>query len=228
MTLEDPDQPLAVPPGDPLGTFIMLRDWPRAIEEVSRRLEGAETPRRRGFYHLFLATLYKMVVKGAKRRRQTDVAADYRDRARAAYLRSLEEDPHNITARLSFAEFNLRHLGDADAAIPLLHPFEAPDYSSTLTFVQQEHKRRALLGAAHALRGEADEAHRWMMRAYGDAEFHRDLSYSYNTIFWTLILHRVKLPAGPLEEVLGQLRAFRNYKPRNVLRFRAEIAAPEA
>lgn len=225
MTPEDPDKPLAVPPGDPLGTLIMLRDWPRAIEEVARRLEAAETPRRRGFYHLFLATLYKMVVKSAKRRGQPEVVADYRARARAAYLLSLEHDPHNITARLSFAEFSLRHLADAGTALPLLHPFEAPDHSSTLTFVQQEHKRRALLGAAHALSGDATEAHHWMMRAYGDEDFQSQLAYSYNTVFWTLILHKVKLPAGPLDEVLEQLRAFRNYRPKNVERFRAELAA---
>jgi tetratricopeptide (TPR) repeat protein len=224
LTSEHSENGLRVPPGDILGKFIMLRDWHGAIAEVADRLERAEGERKRGFYHLFLATLYKMVVKGAKRRRQEADVDKYRELAEGAYRESLAIDPDNLTARLSAAEFFLRHRGDATAAIGLLGPIAETDYSSHLSMTQQEHKRRALLGGAHAMRGEVDEAKAWFIRAYGDAEFQRDLNYSYNMIFWTLMAHRVRLPGAMLDETLEHLKAFRNYRPRNVARFREELA----
>jgi tetratricopeptide (TPR) repeat protein len=224
VTPEPQDDGLRVPPGDILGKYIMLRDWHGAIAEVFSRLERAPDSRKQGFYQLFLATLYKMVVKGAKRRRNDADVGKYRDLAEAAYRESLAIDPDNLTARLSAAEFFLRHRGDAGAALGLLGPIAPTDYSSHLAMTQQEHKRRALLGGAHAMRGEVDLAAEWFGRAYGDPEFHRDLKYSYNTIFWTLMLHGVRLPAAMLDEALAHLRSFQNYKPRNVERFRQELA----
>lgn len=228
MNTQEHEGPLAVPPGDVLGTYIMLRNWPKAIEEVSARLGQARTARKRGFYHLFLATLYKMVVKGAKRRRETEKVEEYRGKAEAAYLTALEEDPHNINTKLSLAEFYLRHQGNAAAALNTLQPFGDQDHSSQLSIVQQEHRRRALLGAAYAMQGRTDEARKWLMEAYADESFQTQLSYSYNTVFWTLILHGVKLPVAVLDEVLEQLKAYQNYRPKNIVRFRAELAAPEA
>lgn len=225
MSMEDHDGPLPVPPGDVLGKYIMLRDWPRAIGEVSERLEKAETPKRRGFYHLFLATLYKMLVKRAQRRKQPEEVAGFRDKAEAAYGVSLELDPHNITARLSFAEFYLRHLAETKSALPLLRPFAGEDYSSHLSMTQQEHRRRALVGAAYALQGEVEPAREWLLKAYGDPKFHEELPYSYNSVFWTLILHKVKLPPHVVDEVLEQLKSYQNYKPKNAARFRAELSA---
>lgn len=222
---DDNEGPLKMPAGDILGRYIMLRDWSSAIEEVRRRLEKAETHRKRGFYHLFLATLYKMVVKGAKRRRNTEQIEGYRTMAEQAYRASLHEDPHNITARLSFAEFYLRHMGDANAALVLLQPFSGEDYSSQLSMAQQEHKRRALLGGAYAMRGDSAQAAKWFMQAYADDGLRRELRHSYNTIFWTLITHGVKLPRPVLNEVFENLRAYQNYKPKNVARFLQELAS---
>ncbi len=228
MNTTEHEGPLAVPPGDILGTYIMLKNWPKAIEEVSCRLEKARTARKRGFYHLFLATLYKMVVKGAKRRRESEKVEEYRGKAEAAYLTALEEDPCNINTKLSLAEFYLRHQGDAAAALPYLQPFGDEDHSSQLSVVQQEHKRRALLGAGYAMLGNQVEARKWLMEAYADEAFQTQLSYSYNTVFWTMILHGVKLPGALLDEVLEQLKAYQNYRPKNIVRFRAELAAGDA
>lgn len=227
MNAPEFEGPLPVPPGDVLGTYIMLRNWPKAIEEISSRMEEAKTARKRGFYHLFLATLYKMVVKGSKRRKEKEKVEEYRRKAEASYLSSLQEDPHNLIARLSLAEFYIRHQGNTEAALNLLHPFEEEDYSTQLSLVQLEHKRRALLGAGYAMQGDHDQAYRWMMEAYGDEAFQTQLSYSYNTVFWTLILHKVKMPLPMLDQVFEQLKAFQNYKPRNVERFRQELAAPD-
>lgn len=227
MNASEHEGPLPVPPGDVLGTYIMLRNWPKAIEEVSTRMAEAKTARKRGFYHLFLATLYKMVVKRSKRRKESEQVEEFRRKAEASYLSSLQEDPHNLVARLSFAEFYLRHRGNSEAALNLLHPFEEEDYSTQLSLVQLEHKRRALLGAGYAMQGDHEQAFEWLMEAYGDEAFQTQLAYSYNTAFWTLILHGVKLPLPKLEQVFEQLKAFQNYKPRNIERFRQELAAPD-
>jgi len=219
----DERSPFDLPPGDILGRMIQLRDWHAAIAEVTSRLEAADTTERRGFYHLFLATLYKLVARSARRREDEAMNSIYRDKAESAYEESLAQDPLNITARLSCADFHLRHRKDAEKALPFLEPFGDSDVSKILSMTQQEHRRLAMRGAAFATLGDIEEARAALEEAYGSSEFQKLLPYSYNTPFWTMMSNKVKLPASVLEPILEHLKQFENHKPRNIEKFREKL-----
>lgn len=214
-----------IKPGDVIGEYIMRRDWDGCMDEIRRRLEHAQTDEKRAFYHLFLATLNKMLVKGGQRRKDREEIAKYREQADASYRRSVELDPHNINARISYADFLLRHQREPERALEILGEFGEQDYTTQLSRTLQEHRRLALRALAMAMQGKVEEAEAAFHTAFGDERFQRELDACYNSVFWTLMAHKVQLPAEMLERVLEHLKKFNNYKPANVQKFREAIGS---
>lgn len=78
-------------------------------------------------------------------------------------------------------------------------------------------------GAAFAMLGSLKEAEAALEAAYGNSEFQKELPYSFNTPFWTMMANEVRLPASILEPILAHLERFENHRPRNIEKFRERL-----
>lgn len=215
----------AIPaPEDPLGRVIRERRWGEGVKIIEARLANAATPEKRGFYHSFLATFYKTMIRD--RRHNTDPANVERLMVLAedALERAIVESPRNIVIRNAYAEFHLKYRNRPEAALGLLDPFSAEDFTTRNDKIVQDHKRLTLRGFARALRDDLEGAAAEFNEAYGE-RFQRRLERSYKTPLWLLARRGVRFPAAALDPLIENLGKFPLFNPASLDRLRASLIA---
>lgn len=205
-----------------LWRLLDSRQWAKALSEVETRIARAETPERRSFYFMFLATLYKCLIRQSRRAGDRDSADGYAAEAVRAYELAIHASERDVSPRIGLAEFYLRHRKRPEQvlqALQLLAEFEAEDYAFHNDLDYQDHKRMVLRGLALAMTGATDAGVEALLIAYGDS-FQAKLIAAYKTPLWTMMRRGPRLPTDAIEEIVLRLGKFKASRPNNTARIR--------
>jgi hypothetical protein len=212
---------------DALGEAIRKAAWFDAADEVRRRLAAAESSQKRAFYHDFLASLHKAVIRDSRYSKDQALVEEQKSSIRREFEAARREDPNNAAITMKAAEYYLRYEGDADVAENFLRPFDPEDYAIKLgqdDLVWQEHRRIALRAAARGLKHDPEGARDFFLQAYS-AKFSAQLDRSYKLPLWILHYRGIRLPAPTVEEILALLTQFKEFNLGNLNRIRDALTA---
>lgn len=195
------------------------RRWSEGIAEVEIRLQHADSPERRAFYHMFLATLYKCLLRQSRRAKDDALTAHYRSQIEEAYRDAIGASARDVNPRVGFAEFLLSQHKRPTEALDLLGPFAEDDYAFHNDMEFQDHKRLALRGLAFASLKQFDEALNAFLDAYSP-RFQTALHSAYKNSLWIMIKRRIRITPEHADAIIENLGRFRFSRPDNLARIR--------
>lgn len=202
-----------------LWRYLDARQWREGIKEVEIRLKHAESPEKRAFYYMFLATLNKCLLRQSRRAGDPEKTADYRGRIESAYLSAIDSSARDVNPRIGFAEFLLSQHKRPVEALDLLHAFRDDDYAYHGDMIFQDHKRLALRGLALATLERMDESLNAYLEAYSPP-FQRALRSAYKNSLWIMMKRRIRIPAESADAIIDSLARFPYSRPDNLARIR--------
>jgi hypothetical protein len=202
-----------------LWRLLDARRWREGVSEVELRLRHAPTPERRAFYHMFLATLYKCLLRESRRKSDDAAATSYRDLIERSYLSATAESPRDVNPRVGFAEFLLSQHKRPGEALVLLANFSSEDFAFHGDLEFQDHKRLALRGLALVSLGRLDESLSAYLESYS-ARFRETLPSAYKNALWIMMKRKLRIPAEHADAIVTSLAQFKYSRPDNLARIR--------
>lgn len=205
-----------------LWRLLDARRWSEGVSEVEIRLKHAPTPERRAFYHMFLATLYKCLLRQSRRKGDEEGAASYRNLIEQSYLAATGQSPRDVNPRVGFAEFLLSQHKRPGEALVLLGDFSGEDFAFHNDLEFQDHKRLALRGLALVSLGHHDESLVAFLDAYSE-RFRDALPSAYKNALWIMMKRRIRIPVANANAIVESLSQFKYSRPDNLARIRVGL-----